>query len=191
MIRVGLGRYILGIDPGFRSLGWALVSIPRINLITCGVIRTEPLTKKKDLTKSSDNERRARDIGRELWRLTFRTYGKPLLVARENQSIPRSSATGVQLGYSYGIVSLIAAVADCPVLETSPKELKRQVTGSGSATKAEVFEGVKNTSGFSGLERILKNKKIPPWQWEHPADACGAVICALNTDIYRMVKSGL
>jgi crossover junction endodeoxyribonuclease RuvC len=76
-----------------------------------------------------------------------------------------NARTTLILGHARGVVLLAAAVADVPVIEYSPAQIKKAVVGRGAALKPQV--------GYM-VARLLQLQRPPA-----PADAADGVAVAL------------
>ena len=148
---------VLGIDPGTASTGYGVVrggggAVPA--LVECGVIRTrarEPLPA------------RLREIYEGIQELIERH--KPDALSVEDVFYARNVRTTVVLGHARGVILLAAEMNGLAVNELAPAEIKKTVTGTGSATKEQVQ--------FM-LTRLLRLKSVP-----QPSDAADGVAAAL------------
>lgn len=91
---------------------------------------------------------------------------RPDAVAVEGLFHGRNARSALILGHARGVVLLAATRACIAVAEISPAEVKRAVTGTGSATKPQVGAMVM---------RLLRLKASPS-----PADAADGVAIALT-----------
>jgi len=119
---------ILGVDPGSRAAGWALVSFegnPR--LVAAGVLRTRPeepffmrlLHLRDGLLAVIDRE-------------------KPDAAAVERVFAGKNAQSLILLGEARGVLLLALAERGIPTAEMTPAEIKRAVAGSGVAEKFQV-----------------------------------------------------
>lgn len=164
---------VLGIDPGTAVMGYGVVTHlvadvrgPRnapgraapataIRLIECGVVRTRSgatLAARLGLIFDGVTELIERHA--------------PDAVAVEGLFHGRNARSALILGHARGVVLLAAARAGRTVAEISPAEVKRAVTGSGSASKAQVAAMVM---------KLLRLAATP-----RPADAADGVAIALT-----------
>jgi Holliday junction resolvasome RuvABC endonuclease subunit len=196
---------ILGIDPGFASVGYAVVSFePDHNYVgvmrsggtqvpVMGTIRTEKSDKKRSVKASDDNLRRGREIHSALSFLMgpkpdthpaipFKFGGEPLniqAVCVESMSFPRSASTAQKIGITWGIISAVSGWFDVPIVQASPQEIKKQVCGAKNASKENVQETL---AGRFDIDLVLFPKTLR----EHPFDALGAVIACQDSEVIRM-----
>ena len=163
---------VLGIDPGTANTGYGLVrgggaAIPA--LLECGVIRTQardPLP------------RRLREIHEGVRELIDRHRPDALCV--EDVFYARNVRTTIVLGHARGVILLAAEQCGLQVNELAPAEIKKAVTGTGSATKEQVQ--------FM-ITRLLRLKSVP-----QPTDAADGVAAALayimSANVPRLDKTG-
>lgn len=149
---------MLGIDPGTAVCGFGVVAVGsthRASLIECGVVRTrptDPLPNRLLLIFDTVNELIERH--------------RPDAVAIENVFHGRNTRTALVLGHARGVLMVVAERARVPVVEITPAEVKRAVTGSGRATKDQV----------GAMVARLLNLRSPP----RPSDAADGVAIALT-----------
>lgn len=188
---------LLGLDPGFTSLGWAAARLDSDgpDLVGVGLLRTAP--GKASLLKTEDNAQRCRELyrGLEVVRARF----EPVGVAMEAQSWPRvpdgrggmmvNPATCGALGMAFGIIFTFAALWDLPLLQQTPQRIKKLTTGFNNGTKEGVRIGLQQMRGFAGLEAMLEAEGIPKGFWDHPVDAAAAIYAALDTELGRTLRS--
>lgn len=125
-----VGTRVLGVDPGTRVVGYALLDVPapgRFEYIECGVLRV-----------------RARDqLGDRLLELAvglrevIAEFG-PGVLAIERAFHGLNAASALTLAEARGALKLVALEQTLVVSEYAPAMIKRAVVGNGRATKAEV-----------------------------------------------------
>lgn len=121
---------ILGIDPGSRITGYALLEIQsgKVVYLESGIldlIRTETLF-----------THRLRLLGENLENLLRRF--KPHHVAIEKIFLGKNADSAFKLGHARGVVLYEALCAGAHIFEYSTREVKKGITGRGSAEKEEV-----------------------------------------------------
>jgi len=136
---------ILGVDPGSRAAGWALVSFegpPR--LVAAGVLR--PAT-------TTPFAQRLLAIHDGLLAVVEREHPDEAAVERVFSGVnPQSLIT---LGEARGVLLLALARAGVPVHEVTPAEIKKTITGTGQAEKEQVRRMVLSLLGSpSGFSRL-------------------------------------
>lgn len=78
---------------------------------------------------------------------------RPTLVVLEDLfAHSRFPRTAIVLGHVRGVICLAAASARVGVMALAPSAVKRAVTGSGAASKAQVAASVRTLLGLRSLE---------------------------------------
>jgi crossover junction endodeoxyribonuclease RuvC len=148
---------VLGIDPGTAVTGYGVVEVTRRGaerLVECGVIRTSPGTPLPG---------RIREIYEEITALVARH--RPRAASVEAVFQGRNARSALTLGHARGAILLALSIAEVPIAEYAPAEIKKAVTGTGRATKDQVAFMVRHH---------LRLKEAPA-----PADAADGVAAAL------------
>jgi len=148
---------VLGIDPGTAVTGYGVVSHRddgAVSLLECGVIRTSAGVPLPD---------RIREIFLGIQEVIERF--QPSSVVVEDVFQGKNVRSALTLGHARGAILLAAALQDLPIAEYSPREIKKAVVGTGSATKDQVAYMV---------QRHLRLKTPPT-----PSDAADGVAAAL------------
>jgi crossover junction endodeoxyribonuclease RuvC len=134
----------LGIDPGSHRTGWGLVRQEgsKYVLLDVGLIKLRPA--------APLHERLARLYGDLTTLLELRT---PDMVGLESVFHGPNTRSLVTLGQARG--ALLAAVGshDIPLVDLSPAEVKKSVTGRGSATKDQVAHMMAALLGHRAAEQ--------------------------------------
>ena len=171
---------VLGIDPGFSSLGWAICEMFNRDLTAsqCGVITTEKAKHLVQLRSSEDNIQRAQLIYHQLSKIL--SHNDIGLIATETMSWPRNAGVVAKMGIVWGVIASVSEQLSIPMLQASPIEIKKAVTGNGKASKEEMIASIKTK--FPSLI-------LPPQTTlqEHCADAVGAVMACQRTQLMRIV----
>ncbi len=163
---------LLGIDPGFSAIGLARLELrPDGSEVVddLAVIVTEPSAKRRKVLATEDNVRRLQEIGAALapW-----IASDVVAICAESQSWPRNAGSSAKVGMSWGTIAELARVARVPILQASPQQVKRALTGRKDASKDEVR---------AALEARYQVRPEWPRQKglvEHAADALAcAVVC--------------
>lgn len=171
---------ILGIDPGFLNVGFALVEM---NSGRPSVLRDEHETPlignlqtfavdNKKVYQADDNIRRAREIYIALLSL-IRTYQTTIIVA-EAMSFPRNASTAHKMGLCWGVLTSLATLSAVPLLQVYPQQIKHALTGSRTASKKDV-QAVLSQLYDVPLDMVKQTYR------EHAFDALGAVHSFLST----------
>jgi crossover junction endodeoxyribonuclease RuvC len=136
---------ILGVDPGSRAAGWAVVTFdgpPR--LVAAGVLRPATHTPFAE---------RLLAIHDGLLAVVERERPDEAAVERVFSGVnPQSLIT---LGEARGVLLLALARASVPVHEVTPAEIKKTITGTGQAEKEQVRRMVLSLLGSpAGSSRL-------------------------------------
>ena len=120
---------ILGIDPGLNITGYGLISCQQnnIKLIETGIIQS----KAKDLL-----QQRLQKIYKGV-EAVMDQYQPDVLVLEKLYSQYRHPATVSVLGHVRGVICLLCAQKNVPLVEHSPKRIRKSVTGTGNASKEQ------------------------------------------------------
>ena len=148
---------ILGIDPGIGICGFGLIDVRsgmKTKALDFGAVTT-----KVDAPLPS----RLLELYDSLSEVFSET--KPEIVAVEKLFFAKNITTGIAVAEARGVVLLVAEQNKLPVYEYTPNEIKKTLTGYGSASKAQMQEMVK-------MELGLEKKPKP----DDAADALAAAI---------------
>jgi crossover junction endodeoxyribonuclease RuvC len=151
----------IGIDPGLAATGFAVVETIERCGRACewGGIRTD-----------------SRDpIPLRLCRLfdavveITERWVLDLMVIEDVFTVDRFPRTAIQLGEVRGVICLAAWKQHIPIAQIRPTEMKKALTGSGRAPKAQIEKSLKRMLGIEG--RILPN---------HASDAMALALTGLS-----------
>lgn len=147
--------FVLGIDPGLTTTGYAVVKAGRPpEVAALGVIRTD---------RRLDTASRLHELAEDLRALLGEH--RPEVLAIEQVFVNRNLQTAISVARASGVIMAAAAAAGCPVVEYTPSAVKAAVAGYGNAPKAQVQRMVARRLG---LEAVPK-----------PADAADALAVAV------------
>lgn len=153
---------ILGIDPGIGICGFGLIEDSKP--IDFGVVTTvigAPLPARlKELYEGLS------EIFDEL---------KPDVVSVEKLFFSKNVTTGISVAEARGLVLLVAEQHNIPVFEYTPNEIKKTLTGYGSAKKGQVQDMVK-------LHLELEERP-------RPDDAADALAAAITHSLMQRISS--
>ncbi|HEX2240566.1 MAG TPA: crossover junction endodeoxyribonuclease RuvC [Actinomycetota bacterium] len=152
---------VLGLDPGLTTTGYGIVERAggRIRLLAAGALRTS--------TEAAPAERLA-DLRTGV--LALIGEHKPAAVATERLFFNRNARTAISVGQASGVLTAAASEAGLSVTEYGPLEVKKAVTGVGSAPKSQVQAMVAAVLGLSTAPKPAD-----------AADACALAICHLQS----------
>jgi len=150
-------RIILGIDPGTNIMGYGLINVDgnSMKMITLGVLK---------LSSYSGHALKLRKIFE-------RTLGlveeyKPDELAIEAPFYGKNVQSMLKLGRAQGVAMAAALYRDIPIFEYSPLEIKKSVTGNGSASKEQVS---------AMLQTLLHFQELPDYL--DATDGLAAAVC--------------
>lgn len=152
---------ILGIDPGYATIGFGLVEAGRgtISMLKYGVITTSP-----DLPFSA----RLNVIYQDMLELLDKT--RPDAVSIEELFFGRNITTGIDVAHGRGVILLAVEQKGIPINEYTPMQVKQAVAGYGKASKLQVMDMTK---------RLLHLESVP--RPDDAADALAMAICHART----------
>ncbi len=134
---------ILGTDPGYARVGWAVLESQKSN-IKCqnyGCIET---------SKNTDSSERLAYVYKQVCSL-IKKY-KPDALAVEELFFTNNAKTAFKVGEARGVIILAGAIQKISVVSYTPLQVKIAVTGYGNADKGQVGRMIK---------AILKLKEMP------------------------------
>jgi crossover junction endodeoxyribonuclease RuvC len=147
---------VLGIDPGTRRTGYAVIESSREvpYVLACGAVTPSPRIPFPE---------RLLAIYRGLLEIVERF--KPEEMAIESVFVKNNVSVALKMGHMRGVALLVAALHDITVGEYSPADIKQAVVGSGAASKDQVKFMV---------TALLRLAETPP---EDEADALAVALC--------------
>ena len=154
-------RLILGIDPGFGRMGYAVVAAvgDNLRLIVCDAIMT-PV--------GLAYPQRLQQIYEQLGAIITRY--RPQEAAIEKLFFGKNTTTAIPVAQARGVALLALAQSDVLIAEYTPNEVKLAVTGYGAARKEQVGEMVRHLLHLSSIPRP-----------DDAADAAAIAICQAHT----------
>lgn len=166
-------KKILGLDPGLAILGFGTIVCQKAEKIAVGA---QPMADTMQLLDFGVIKTPAgTDLGKRLCTIyddlhTLMEQHEPDLVAIEKLFFYRMSST-ITVAQARGVLMLVLAQHDLPMVEFTPAQIKQALTGYGNADKREVQEAV---------ARELNLERIPK-----PDDAADALAVALTAWFYQ------
>ncbi len=148
---------ILGIDPGSRFCGYGLLEIQKRAILAAGCDVVD-ISRQKDLLKRLDLLYTAIDGVIEEY--------KPDVAVVESMFFQKHIRSIFTLGHARGVILLAIARHGVPMLEYSPREIKKAVVGNGNASKQQVRYMI---------NQMLKLKSQP--SKDDAYDALGIAMC--------------
>lgn len=125
---------VLGIDPGSRVTGFGVVDgTPLVAVhVASGCIR---------LDERAPAANRLRTLQESLGQIIDRY--RPEVVVIEQVFVSKNASSALKLGQARGVLLAGSALANLPVAEYTPADIKRTIAGSGRAEKGQVQHMVK------------------------------------------------
>lgn len=120
---------IIGIDPGSRYCGYGLIEMEGRKVLAagCDVI---------DVTKEKTLGNRLKALYESICGILEEYH--PEVAAVESMFFHRQIKSIFTLGHARGVLLLALAVKGVPIVEYSPREIKKSVVGNGNASKLQV-----------------------------------------------------
>lgn len=148
----------LGIDPGLNRTGYAVLerSARGPILREGGVIRS---------TATLSLAERVFEIGSGL-REVIAQYQPQAMAIEQIFSMSKHPKTAILMAHARGAILFAAAEAKLPIMHYAARQVKKLLTGSGSATKEQVQRAVQRELR---LEKLLEPNDV--------ADATGVALC--------------
>ncbi|MBT3340177.1 MAG: crossover junction endodeoxyribonuclease RuvC [Planctomycetes bacterium] len=152
---------ILGVDPGTRKAGWAVLDVfkgGQLSLVASGTWRL-------------GDSRVA--VGQRLYKLQVEMAAvmgefQPTQVALESAFFGQNAKTALRIGEARGLVLAAAAGRDLPLQELPPALVKRRVAGAGAASKEQIAAYVRVH---------LQLPSDHAFDSEDASDACAVALC--------------
>jgi len=151
---------VMGVDPGLMATGFGVLEARpgEVAVVDAGVIST---------SIGQTLEARLNALHAAVHRI-IEARRPSLLIVEDLYTEYKFPRTAVLMGHARGVIYLAARQLDVAVLALAPSEVKRAVTGSGSAGKAQVQRAVQTLLGLAGLPRP-----------SHVADALGLAVTGM------------
>lgn len=126
---------ILGIDPGSIICGYGVIESEsgRLSLVEYGIIKAKK--------KEEQYPLRLKEIFNRLQAVIERTL--PDETAIESAFFSKNVQSLIKLSQARAVAMLASTLMEIPLIEYSPREVKKSVTGNGNADKVQVQYMVK------------------------------------------------
>lgn len=133
---------VLGIDPSTTSTGFGLVETDgyTVKLIDFGIIKTSQQHALPD---------RLHIIFNRISEII--TMHHPDEFAIENMFYAEHTKSALKLGHARGVAILSARLAELPIAEYAPREVKQAVVGYGNASKEQVQRSIIQQLGLKDV----------------------------------------
>lgn len=146
---------ILGVDPGTKKAGYAVIDI---------------LSNKRVIVDTATIKLNKKKLTQRLFYLyeslnTIIKEHMPTAIAVETQFVAKNPLSSLTLSMAKGVIALVAEKNSLPLFEYTPRGIKKSVSGNGNASKETVQKMV--TLLFNCAEKLE----------EDAADACAIALC--------------
>ena len=150
----------MGVDPGLTATGFGVLSAGPGGVVVAdaGVITTAP---------TQILEARLNALYVSVHRI-IEQQRPSLLIVEDLYTEYKFPRTAILMGHARGVIYLAARQLEVAVVALAPAEVKRAVTGHGSAGKAQVQRAVQTLLGLDRLPRP-----------SHVADALGLAVTGM------------
>ena len=163
-------KIILGIDPGTTIMGYGLICVKGKNmqLMQMGVLH---------LSKLGSHELKLKRIFERT--LAMIDEYKPDELAVEAPFFGKNVQSMLKLGRAQGVAMAAGLYRDIPIVEYSPKKIKKAITGNGNASKEQVA---------AMLKSLLTIKELP--KHLDATDGLAAAVChSFQGDLVKKGKN--
>lgn len=177
-----MGILIGGFDPSMSNFGMVKGELngSSFALSTMSLVSTES-SKVKSVRKSSDDLRRAKELHTAM--VSF--FEDVDVVCVE---VPVGSQTARAM-CSYGMCIGLLASLDKPLIQVTPTENKKIVTGTKAGTKEQMIKwAVAKHPDAPWLTRKVKGEVTLVNKNEHLADALITIYAAMQTDQFKIIQ---
>jgi crossover junction endodeoxyribonuclease RuvC len=139
-------KIVLGMDPGTRVMGYALIGIRRgqPELLQFGIL---------DLKKLGTHELRLKRIFERVLSIVDEYH--PDEVAIESPFYGKNVQSMLKLGRAQGVAMAAVLHRGIPIVEYAPRKIKQSVTGKGNASKEQVAGMLKQIFGLKKMPSML------------------------------------
>ncbi len=135
---------ILGIDPGYATIGYGIVDYNNFHFKTVGF---------GAITTSPDNpfSERLEQIYNDI-KTVIEKY-KPDDISIEKLFFNTNTTTAIDVAQARGVILLASVQSGLNVYEYTPLQVKQSITGYGRAEKRQVMEMVKNLLALNAVPK--------------------------------------
>jgi crossover junction endodeoxyribonuclease RuvC len=131
----------MGIDQGLANCGYAVIEMKneKMKILTSGILVTKPTVTISNRVRYLYEAIRPLAMTYHIERM-----GCERLFYSYQQRATNKSASMMHTNMITGILHLIAAEQQVPLYEFVPGTVKKEITGSGKASKEDVFQSIMN-----------------------------------------------
>jgi Holliday junction resolvasome RuvABC endonuclease subunit len=187
----------LGIDPGLANMGLAVVRREKQDsiwtqevkyleqILYLGVFSTEK-DAEKVTSVSEANVVRSRKLYTYLSTLISSQREAVQVICAESMSFPPNAASAAKIAMCWGVLSAVAERCRLPILQITPKALKKEVGGRKDLSKKEVELALRKRFPDQNLEPLLTG--ITRSKYEHCFDALGTIVASFNHEYLLLLE---
>jgi crossover junction endodeoxyribonuclease RuvC len=159
--RHGVGSRILGIDPGLKTTGYAVIEVTASGVVLCeaGIIRSEPT--QRSTTELAPRLKALYDGVVEV----FAQYRPTVMVVEQLYAHYQHPRTAILMAHARGVLLLAGAQHHAGVFSYAATQIKKTITGNGRASKEQMQYTMQRELGLPILPE--------------PPDVADAIACAL------------
>ena len=173
---------LVGIDPGFAYMGVCVADYDGERLVVDAMHCIETKKNQRKVLACDDNVKRLRKIRQGLvWFLNDFGVG---VVCAESMSFPRNASSAAKVAMSWGVVVAVVDRLCLPLVQSSPQDIKLAVCDSRKASKHAMAVRLMNL--YPEIGGLLEG--TPASRQEHPIDALGAIVAALESDVIKACR---
>ena len=154
---------VLGIDPGLRIAGYGCIDLEG-NSISPTIVEAGAIRLETDKPISFRLKQLYDDLSEIISELAPEVLAVEKIFTHKDHL-----ATAPIMGHARGVILLAGEQANLPLIELTPAEIKKSVTGNGRATKEQVQHAI------TGILKLLEAPK--------PSDVADALAIAITAGI--------
>jgi Holliday junction resolvasome RuvABC endonuclease subunit len=185
--RPGDGAVVLGIDPGLASFGACALELPGRRVVGADVFRSAPSPRKRSVAVTDDRYRRARELA--AWFEASLDRWRPVAVAAEAMSFPRSGIAIASMALAWGVLAAVANRRALPMVQVTPQEWKRCMSGRKGVPDVDLYPLLERRGG-DAVAAALTAADIPRGQHVHALDALGVALWSANAELVMAALGG-
>ena len=170
-----MGYRILGVDPGSRLTGWAVLDLPSfgkpLDIISCGLIDAGKNKFPSNLSKIYD----------ELKEVALQY--PPDIMSLESVFSGINPSSLIKLSQARGVICLLSSALNIKLKEYSPRFVKKSISGYGDADKSQMKDALRlicASKGSNVTEFLNENLD------DNISDALSIAVCCA-TDMTNFV----
>lgn len=173
---------VLGLDAALCNFGIAAVDLEAEGerIVALQVLRTAP-NQRIGARVGEDSARRVAELAFGLHAAIGQHH--PAAVVLETTGAGKGSTAVRSMALAFAVAVTVARLHGLPVVQVSPLDVKRAMTGRKKAEKDEIILAVEQR-----FPEVPWPEDVPRGCWEHAADAVGAVVAALDSDVLRIAR---